>query len=340
MSHGKLSWLGLLLVLSSVSRSISQQKPDPKPTEVTISELGLHPQKYDRSLVTVHAWLVFGWEGDDFLSDPSPQNMPSGSPAYVWFYCKPDHEQKVYEIIQPARRRKVRGWFTGYFHFVSIPQMNGVFSPGHFKLEVVEAPVLEPQPRSLADAIAAGDIEEVRNLIHLGAKLNILDEHQALPLFEAIESHHVDIAKELLANGADPKLPLPDGSTALMAAAWLREPEIARLLLNQGVLANVKTNKGETALMRSSYNGSDGTMVKLLLDAGADPNARTDTGMTALIAAAMAGDAASAEKLLKAGADPAVKDKYGHTAEDDACDRGEKGHYQVCLLVRHALGKN
>jgi ankyrin repeat protein len=125
-----------------------------------------------------------------------------------------------------------------------------------------------------------------------------------------------------------------------MTAAWLREPEIARLLLDQGVLVNAKAYNGETALMRSSYKGSEGMMVKMLLDAGADANARTDAGMTALIAAAMAGDAASAEKLLKAGADPAVKDKYGRTAEDDACDRGEKGHYQVCLLLRHALGKN
>jgi hypothetical protein len=164
MNHRKLSWLGLLFVLSLVSLSTSQQKPDLKATKVTISELGLHPEKYDRRLVSVNAWLVFGWEGDDFLSDPSPQNMPSGGPAYVWFYCKPDHEQKVYDVIAPDKRRKVRGSFVGYFHFVPNPQFDGVFSPGHFQLEVVEAPVLEPQPRSLADAIMQGDLEAVRRL--------------------------------------------------------------------------------------------------------------------------------------------------------------------------------
>jgi ankyrin repeat protein len=53
----------------------------------------------------------------------------------------------------------------------------------------------------------------------------------------------------------------------------------------------------------------------------------------------MTGDAAGAERLLKAGADPTFKDKYGNTPESQACDRGEKGHSQVCTLVRQALVK-
>ena len=51
------------------------------------------------------------------------------------------------------------------------------------------------------------------------------------------------------------------------------------------------------------------------------------------------GDALGAEELLKAGADPTVKDDYGNTAESESCDRGEKGHFRVCELVREALHK-
>jgi ankyrin repeat protein len=77
-------------------------------------------------------------------------------------------------------------------------------------------------------------------------------------------------------------------------------------------------------------------MVQLLLDSGANPNAKTKNGFNPLLAAAMTGDAIGAEKLLKAGADPKARDDRAHTAEDEACDRGEQGHFQVCQLVRAA----
>ena len=161
-----------------------------------------------------------------------------------------------------------------------------------------------------------------------------MDEHQNLPLLEAISSDHPDIAEELLVAGADPKLTLSDGTTPLMMSAWSDDLSTAKLLLDRQVAVNATDVHGQTALAMAMHNGSNGKMVQLLLDAGADPN----IGMP-IISAAMAGDALAAEKLLKAGADPAARDTYGHTAEDDACDRGENGHYQVCLLVRQALAK-
>jgi ankyrin repeat protein len=76
-------------------------------------------------------------------------------------------------------------------------------------------------------------------------------------------------------------------------------------------------------------------MVQLLIDAGADPKAKVNEG--ALMAAV--GNPRVVQKLLAAGADPTFKDKYGNTAESESCDRGEKGHYEVCQLVREALRK-
>ncbi len=75
----------------------------------------------------------------------------------------------------------------------------------------------------------------------------------------------------------------------------------------------------------------------MLLTAGADPNAKENDGATALMAAD--DNPLVVEKLLAAGADPSVKDKYGDTAESESCDRGEKGHAEVCALVRQALAK-
>lgn len=335
-------WLVFASVLALLFGGIlqCQEGPSQSPIDVTVSELSLHPEKLDGHLVRVQAVLVFGWEGDNFMSDPNPQSMPSSGLSYMWFYCKPEREQQVYELIRPAKRSSVHGSFTGYFHLVPKTQIvNGAFDPGPLQFEAIEVSIPEPQPRSLADAIRQGDLEETRRILHSGAKPNVWDEYRDLPLFEAIGSGHTDIAEEILAAGADPKLAGPGGDTALMAAARQRDLKIAKELLDRGAPVNAANVNGETALIIAPHNGSDGRMVQLLLDAKADPNAKTTTGMTALISAAMAGDALAAEELLNDGADPAVKDKYGNTAESEACDRGEMGHFRVCELVREALRK-
>jgi hypothetical protein len=122
-----------------------------RPKDVTPEELSAHPRKYDGLLVRVRALLVFGWEGDNFLIDPSkpsPEGFPSRSPAAIWFNCKPEREQQIYGPIRPNDRRRVFGSYTGYFHFVRKPQiMNGAFSPGSLQLDAIEVSIPEPQPR-------------------------------------------------------------------------------------------------------------------------------------------------------------------------------------------------
>jgi hypothetical protein len=119
------------------------------PVEVTLEDLSLYPQKFDGHLVRVRALLVFGWEGDNFLIDPSkptPEGFPSQNPAAVWFHCKPEHEKQVYGPIPPNERRRVFGSYTGYFHFVRKPQiMNGAFNPGTLRFDAVEVSIPEPQ---------------------------------------------------------------------------------------------------------------------------------------------------------------------------------------------------
>ena len=120
-----------------------------------------------------------------------------------------------------------------------------------------------------------------------------------------------------------------------MAAAWTCKLEAAQALLAHGAPVNAANIKGETALMYAAYTCHDGQMVKLLLEAGANPNAETPDNFTALMWAA--GNPLNAETLLRAGADPTVKNRFGHTAESDNCDRGDAGHAQVCALILEAL---
>jgi hypothetical protein len=330
--------MALVLVAGSLQ---GQEVPSKDPLDITVSDLSLHPEKFDGQLVRVPALLVFGWEGDNFLLDPlkpSPISMPSRDPVAIWFYSsKHENEQQAYGPI--ADRRMVYGSFTGHFHFVPETRIvNAVFEPGPLQFEAVEVSILEPQSGSLARATLRGDVDEVRRILRSDAATNIREEYKNILLFQAVGAGHADWVQELLTGGADANFTAPGGDTGLLTAAWNCNLQIARALLGHGASADSANVNGETALILSSETCANGEMTQVLLDAKADPNAKTKNGMTALMAAVR--NPFVAERLIMAGADPAAKDNYGNTAESDSCDRGAEGFYRVCQLVRKALGKS
>jgi hypothetical protein len=79
----RLSVLSSVLVIVLLTGDLLQCQvaPSTSPTDVTVSDLSRHPEKFDGHLVRVQAVLVLGWEGDNFMSDPNPQSMPSSGPA-------------------------------------------------------------------------------------------------------------------------------------------------------------------------------------------------------------------------------------------------------------------
>ena len=76
----------------------------------------------------------------------------------------------------------------------------------------------------------------------------------------------------------------PDGETALHAAAIRGDPETTRLLLEHGAVVDARspsgTQRSMTPLQWACYGGHEG-MITLLLKAGADPWLKDETGMTA-----------------------------------------------------------
>jgi Ankyrin repeats (3 copies) len=330
--------LTVVALVCVAGRLQAQEAPSKTPIEVTITDLSLHPQEFDGRLVYVRAVLALSWEGDNFLSEPTPQGVPPHGQAYVWIYWKPERERQVYWPIKSASKGgSVFGWFTGYFHFVPDHVANARYDPGPFQFEAVGA-IPERQTQSLSTAIRQSDLEGVRKIIHSGAKLNIWDEYHSFPLSEASKLGNADLVEELLQAGANPNLVGPSRDTALQAAAWNCKVGVAKVQLAHGAAVNAADGNGEAPLALSAQTCPDGEMTQVLLDAKADPNPKAKGGYTALMAAAR--NPIVAEKLLKAGADPAAKSDSGNTAESESCDRGAEGFYRVCQLVRKALGKS
>jgi ankyrin repeat protein/nucleoside phosphorylase len=140
----------------------------------------------------------------------------------------------------------------------------------------------------LLHSVAAGKHAHlVELLLRHGADPNFVDSAGQTPLGVAIERGRFDNVGRLLDAGADPNVGTASltsnadvRGTNLMLAAWKRNPEIVRALLEKGASVNAVGHNGLTALMIAAHQG-DRSSVGYLLDRGANALARRADGKTA-----------------------------------------------------------
>lgn len=190
----------------------------------------------------------------------------------------------------------------------------------------------------LISAIAIGDVELVRLMLHRGASVEARCVDHITPLMHAVIHGHLAILNLLLSKGAqiDTKTA---GWTALHRAADLVNISMATLLLTNGADIESRSPKdflpkkhslarlgsdlddfeevdaseadiGWTALLRAATNGQE-IMVRLLIEKGADIEARSPNNGTPLICAAECNLEAIVEFLLKSGANVDAEDDFG-----------------------------
>lgn len=137
------------------------------------------------------------------------------------------------------------------------------------------------------------------------------------PLMEAARHKRYEVAKRLLAAGANPNRRLKgDENFALFDAAHCNQLDFIKLLIAGGAKVNMQKRNGETTLMRlikmRSYieanHGGDAIMtIKFLIAAGADIDLQSKEGATALISATFHEEVDVVQLLIDAGADHDLK---------------------------------
>ena len=119
--------------------------------------------------------------------------------------------------------------------------------------------------------------------------------------------------RALLAKKADVNAPQVDGTTALDWAVRANDLEMVELLLNAGAKASAANQLGATPILLAAINGN-AAILERLIRAGADPNAPvSDTGDTALMIAARTGKVDAVKVLLDHGAKVNAKETWGGT---------------------------
>lgn len=159
--------------------------------------------------------------------------------------------------------------------------------------------------------------------------IDIVDFSARTALMNEAASGHLEIVRDLLAYGAAVELVDREGKTALHWAAEHGFAEVVRVLLDAGASTEVCDRDGWNPLACAA-DGGNTRIVTALIEGGADVNARahssypnmlehgirSNEGWTPLMFAAGRDQADAIRTLLGAGADPAIKNDMGETAED------------------------
>jgi hypothetical protein len=116
-----------------------------------------------------------------------------------------------------------------------------------------------------------------------------------------------------------------EGDTALHAAAFRYDAELARELVSRGADVRARDRRGAEPL-HAAVTGAPGSahwdpprqraVMVVLLEAGADPDATAAGGVTPLHRAVRNRCSAAVDVLLSAGADPNLRNDNGSTASD------------------------
>jgi ankyrin repeat protein len=116
-----------------------------------------------------------------------------------------------------------------------------------------------------------------------------------------------------------------EGDTALHAAAFSYDADLARRLVAHGADVRARNRRGAEPLHAAVMGvpGSTGwdpagqrAVIRYLVEAGADPDATAVGGVTPLHRAVRNRCSAAVEALLRAGADPRLANDRGSTAAD------------------------
>ena len=121
-----------------------------------------------------------------------------------------------------------------------------------------------------------GDIDNVKLLLSRGA-------NPSAALAPAVTFGYPDIVRTLISAGAQAKLTESSGINLLHWAAIANRPEVIPALVEAGVSLNAQDDSGFTPLMyAATIDFGDTKMLRALLKAGADPSLRNGEGRTAL----------------------------------------------------------
>jgi ankyrin repeat protein len=189
----------------------------------------------------------------------------------------------------------------------------------------------------LLSAASDGDLDAVRELIAGGSGVHVNDvgPDGSTALLWAAYHSDLETAQALIEAGADVDMSNIYGISPLLQASRTGDAALVGALLGAGASIESPHPDGETALMAASRSGSLES-VRLLVDAGADVNAiETYQEQTALMWAAAEGHVDVVNMLLRNSADPDRQARLTTIEDRKHADHATGGFTALHFAVRN-----
>ena len=186
-----------------------------------------------------------------------------------------------------------------------------------------------PQPTvTLYQAVANGDLVQLKRHVRTGSDINVQDRDGNMPLHVAAAKGRWYIAKYLIKNGAVVDSLNRAGDTPLWVALLNGNTKLARLLMDHGAAF-----QADEFLQRVARDDvADKDVIEFLTANGADIDVRNADGDTSLHVAVTGGQRVLTRFLLLAGADVNARNAANRTPLQIAQESGNK--YIVRMLMR------
>jgi ankyrin repeat protein len=188
--------------------------------------------------------------------------------------------------------------------------------------------------RRLLVAAAAGDADGVALALRAGADQETTDDRRRTPLLLAVTNDRVDVARVLVALGAN-----PNALDAQHDTPWLVTGVTGSVLMLEALLPAhpdlaMRNRFGGLSVIPASERGHVEN-VRRVVQTGIDVNHVNDLGWTALLEAVILGDGGPRHQeivriLVAAGADRSIADKNGVSPLQHA---QRKGHREIAAIL-------
>lgn len=177
---------------------------------------------------------------------------------------------------------------------------NEIIKPSDELLSLLEKNKNETGVAEIIELINEGGVNaSSKTEINIG---DVTHYANTTPLMIASSYNHYDIAKALIDNGALVNLKANDGFNALMEAVRTGNIEIAKLLIEHNSDLNIKNEYGTTMIIIACEKGNE-EMFNLLVENNADINEKSSWGASTLIYASENGNINIMKYLIDNGID-------------------------------------
>ncbi|MBW5397182.1 ankyrin repeat domain-containing protein [Brachyspira pilosicoli] len=182
----------------------------------------------------------------------------------------------------------------------SLAITNEIIKPSDELLSLLEKNKNKTGVAEIIELINEGGINaSSKTEINIG---DVVHYANSTPLMIASSYNHYNIAKALIDNGALVNLRAGDGFNALMEAVRTGNIEIAKLLIEHNSDINIKNKDGKNMIMIACEKGNE-EMFNILIENNADINEKSSWGASALIYASENGNLNIMQYLIDNGID-------------------------------------